>query len=209
MDQEPKPSGTDRNDGGPREGVWRRRVTVPGTQRIYRPGVQHVQARHALTDTSSPAKVGTAVDQEPVSKFPSDTGIAHAQQTGCSHVDAAWSAQLCRVASRAPHHDTFLGLKPRRFLELFHLARATALVEPAHPHQLRHGGASADAMHGNTDAALMERGSWSSTRSVARYRKPARYIRLLSLLSASQRAQVKTAPVQIVEIAQALLLKMK
>ena len=133
-----------------------------------------------------------------------------AKPIGCSHMDRAWLARLCQVVIRAPHRDaSLLGLKPRRFLELFHLARAAAQVEPAHPHQLRHGGASADAMHGNTDAALMERGSWSSTRSVARYRKPARYIRLLSLLSASQRAQVKTAPVQIVDIAQALVLKIK
>ena len=78
---------------------------------------------------------------------------------------------------------TLLDLTPARYLELFHLSRQLANVVDAHPHQLRHGGASADALIKASDATLMDRGNWGSVKSILRYRKPARYIRCLSKFS--------------------------
>ena len=117
-----------------------------------------------------------------------------------------WLEQLCHLLLQLPPCHHLLGLKPKRFLDLYHLSRDLGKVEQAHPHQLRHGGASMDAMAGRTDADLLDRGSWATQRSILRYRKPARYIRCLGLLSAEQVKLAKLCPRLIVEKVKALLL---
>ena len=64
----------------------------------------------------------------------------------------------------------------RRWSGLFHLSRATAQIGAAVLHRLRHGGATMDALAGASDAILMERGLWGSSKAVLRYRRPKRYI---------------------------------
>ena len=54
------------------------------------------------------------------------------------------------------------------------------------PHELRHTGASADAIAGGSELALQRQGRWASTQSVKRYMKPGRYLRRLASLTAAQ-----------------------
>ncbi len=51
-----------------------------------------------------------------------------------------------------------------------------------------------DADGGATDLTIMNRGRWRSLRTVARYRKPAAYLRALSALIVEQQAVARTAP---------------
>ena len=55
------------------------------------------------------------------------------------------------------------------------------------PHRLRHGGASLDALSGKPRSYIKHRGRWQSTKSVDRYMKHGRYLRMLGLLSDQQR----------------------
>ena len=88
------------------------------------------------------------------------------------------------------------------------MARAAASVEPATPHQMRHGAASADTLAGAGDATLLGRGSWQNIRSLRRYRKPACYVRKLHLLSSSQRAAAGAAPEAILHLMGLILKKL-
>ena len=72
------------------------------------------------------------------------------------------------------------------YVRLFHLSRKLASLAPSHPHRLRHGGASADAVLNVQDLTIQQRGRWASIKSVARYRRPALYLRQLALLSPNQ-----------------------
>ena len=94
--------------------------------------------------------------------------------------------------------DRLLEMSSARYLQLWHLGRQLANVERATPHALRHGAASMDALYGVSDSCLLERGPWSTLPSVQLYRKPARYIRKLALLSAKQVQQSQGAPQRIV-----------
>ena len=75
----------------------------------------------------------------------------------------------------------------------------------ATPHQLRHEGASADAMLTLSDAETMNRGGLRDPRSLKRYRRPAKYVRRLELLSISQRALAAATPEFFVSKAEAIL----
>ena len=114
--------------------------------------------------------------------------------------ERAWIAGLCPLLLKLhPANGLLLGLTQRRWLELFHLSRASAQVGAAVPHRLRHGGASMDALAGTSDGALMERGPWGSPKAVLRYRRPGRYIKQLALLTPEQRRQCANLPAQIME----------
>ena len=69
----------------------------------------------------------------------------------------------------------------------------------ATPHQLRHGGASADGLRQVSDQELMSRGTWASAKSLTRYRQPARYLRRLALLTPQQIASASAAPAMLVK----------
>ena len=86
-----------------------------------------------------------------------------------------------------------------RYLSRWHLSRQLGRQERAHPHRLRHGAASADAMNHATDLTLMERGPRATIRGVARYTTPARYLHQLSLLSEEYLARARGAPQRIVQ----------
>ena len=125
---------------------------------------------------------------------------------GVTHPDRRWLIQLLPFARQLSQQSKLLfDMSYSRYLSLFHLARKLGKQERAHPHQLRHGGASADAMHGASDCSLMERGPWATVRGVARYRKPARYLHQLSLLSEADIRQARTSPRRIVDAVVAMM----
>ena len=61
------------------------------------------------------------------------------------------------------------------------------------PHRLRHGGASVDALQGKPSTYIKHRGRWTSSKSVSRYMKHGRYLRMMSLLSDQQRNSSRKA----------------
>ena len=67
-------------------------------------------------------------------------------------------------------------------------------VLPMTPHAFRHGGASADAfLETRSIDMIKERGLWAHPRSVARYKKPARYLKMLSSIPAAQQARARAS----------------
>ena len=68
------------------------------------------------------------------------------------------------------------------YLKLAMYTTELTKLKPFTLHQLRHGGASADALHGCTDLSIQERGGWASIKSVMRYRSSGKYLRALRRL---------------------------
>ena len=135
-------------------------------------------------------------------------GFDWSKTIGTTHAAREWLSSVCSILADSPcTENSLLGLSAKRYAELFKLARAAASVEPATPHQMRHGAASADALAGVGDATLLGRGPWQSIKSLRRYRKPARYIRKLHLLSPSQRAAAEAAPEAILHLMNSILKK--
>lgn len=87
--------------------------------------------------------------------------------------------------ARLPHHA-----RPHKELDVAHLR--------LHPHSLRHGGASVDALSGHRDLpTIQHRGQWSHVNSVARYRKPGVYNRILNSFPANVLARARLAESQL------------
>ena len=76
-------------------------------------------------------------------------------------------------------------------------AAQEANLDAVVPHQLRHGGASMDALALVSDAEMLARGPWSSPSSLVRYRRPAKYLRAVAQLSPEQTAAALTARTRI------------
>ena len=110
-----------------------------------------------------------------------------------------------RLAKISKPDEFLLGMTASRFQQLFRMSRMAAAQPAAHPHQLRHGGASADGLIGLGDASMLERGNWKSIRSISRYRQPSRYIRQLSILGPSQLVLAAQAPFLILAKVAALM----
>ena len=110
-----------------------------------------------------------------------------------------WLTGLCSALKKTPTSSSLLlGLREARYVYLFHHGRKLGNLPASHPHRLRHGGASADALlPGISDLTLQDRGSWATAKSVQIYRQPARYLRQLALLSHSQIALAAVAPTEI------------
>ena len=102
-----------------------------------------------------------------------------------------------------------LQMAPARYSAIWHYACELACLPRANLHRLRHGGASADAIAGLDDAAMLERGSWRSTRSIARYRRPGRYLLQLSRLTPCQLASAEGAPPRILQLMRELVKQCK
>ena len=92
-----------------------------------------------------------------------------------------------------------LGAAAVEYERLYRESGQAAGLPHSTPHQMRHGGASADAITSSTDLTLTERGGWASTKSVRRYRQPAKYLRRLELLSPAQRQLAPLLPEAIKE----------
>ena len=129
-----------------------------------------------------------------------------ARSIGTSHASRGWLVELCPLLlAVSKGSSSLLSLTARRYLELFHAARGLAAVEPGHPHQMRHGGASMDALNGATNTSLLDRSGWTSTKSIMRYRKPARYIKCLARLTRPQLQAFSGASMEIVKKMRALV----
>ena len=114
----------------------------------------------------------------------------------------SWLAQLCPILKRlAPNDPRLIPLTQKRYVSLFRRAFALANLPQCTPHQLRHGGASADGMLGFSDAEIMIKGGWRSPASIQRYRRPARYLRQLSALTPIQLSTARASPPAIIKLA--------
>ena len=136
-------------------------------------------------------------------------GFDWSKTIGTTRPARHWLSSECSILAGAPcTENSLLGLSAKRYAELFKMARAAASVEPATPHQMRHGAASADTLAGAGDATLLGRGPWQNIRSLRRYRKPACYVRKLHLLPSSQRAAAGAAPETILHLMGLILKKL-
>ena len=117
---------------------------------------------------------------------------------GGSNARRSWLSQLCPLLSRSRKEGdlTLLQLVGPMYVRLFHASGVLAACPRRVPHQLRHGGASADAIGGCSDLMITERGSWSSVKSVQRYRSEGRYMRALHQLTAVQLVEAERAPTE-------------
>ena len=118
---------------------------------------------------------------------------------GATHNDREWIVKLMRPLAGMPRKMTkLLDMIVSRYHHLKALGRRLPGLGPAKPHQMRHGGASMDALTGCIqDLDMADRGRWKSLQSVRRYRKPAAYLRRLSSLSPEQRSLAIVAPGEI------------
>eukprot|EP00928_Gymnodinium_smaydae_P087350 TRINITY_DN71625_c0_g1_i1.p1 TRINITY_DN71625_c0_g1~~TRINITY_DN71625_c0_g1_i1.p1 ORF type:complete len:1268 (-),score=122.33 TRINITY_DN71625_c0_g1_i1:277-3549(-) len=85
-----------------------------------------------------------------------------------------------------PSNSAILPVKLSTLSSVMKAARKRLGLPPAVPHQLRHGGASADvALEDLSLLEVQQRGCWTSAASVQRYSKPGRYLRALANLPQS------------------------
>ena len=135
----------------------------------------------------------------------SKTGLQdHTVAVGSTHASREWLNKLASTLSKWNMQEKQLfPLSPTLYRDLFNASREALHMDKAHPHQLRHGGASQDGMTTDVkDMTLQERGGWRSSKSIMRYRKEAAYLRRLQTLTPVQirRAQTSYALVcQLVE----------
>ena len=130
------------------------------------------------------------------------------KSVGCASCVRAWVTQLCPLlAAQRPRPDMLFPLVYTTYLEYFHLSGVLANVVPGHPHQMRHGAASMDALAGAQDLSLLERGNWKSIKSVQRYRQPGPYMRRLQKLSTAQMSLAAEAPSQIMIMIRKIMIR--
>ena len=125
---------------------------------------------------------------------------------GCSNPRRRWVSELaglCALRRRGSQHLFTLSL--REFENSLTILAEQAALPKRVPHQLRHGGASADAIDGLEDVPLQSRGRWASPKSVLRYRKPGRYLRELALLTPAQLRLARPAESTLLRDLRALL----
>ena len=131
-----------------------------------------------------------------------------------THSERAWLSEVAEALHRtATSSPMLVPMTPHMYLQLFKLARELAKLKGySHPHQLRHGGASMDAMQTGPDRMTdIDLGAtspghrlaraldqWSATQSIRRYRQEAPYLRRLHSLSSSDLTLASSAPAVIV-----------
>ena len=112
-------------------------------------------------------------------------------EVGGTHPRRAWLSPLMALLAQPDSVDPrLLKLDSEIYTRLFHSSRTLAALPASHPHRLRHGGASMDGLNKLGDLEMQRRGQWRSPKSLARYRKPGRYLRQLDLLSSAQLTRV-------------------
>ena len=92
---------------------------------------------------------------------------------------------------------SLLGVTSSEYQQAFHSSRKLSALPSAGLHQLRHGGASMDALVGCSIAEIQSRGRWTSPNSVVRYKRTAPYLRRLETLSVEQMQTVERAPTEL------------
>jgi hypothetical protein len=110
--------------------------------------------------------------------------------------ERAWLKELLPLLRRRrPKQGLLFDITPNDWVSLFAESREATGLKKANPHQLRHGGASADAMQKPPppDLELMGRGDWSQPKSVKVYRRTGIYARRMQMLTPGQRATAATA----------------
>ena len=133
-----------------------------------------------------PSYAGDAVED-------ADAG-RHGQHRNLTSSQKVADSCRCRVAQGWLDGRLITFDAPQVFHRLFMQSRAAAGLERSHLHRLRHGGASADALlQSLTDLDIATRGRWASLKSVARYRRPARYLRALESLPQGSIRRAKEA----------------
>ena len=186
----------------PAERVWVASAMLIGFD-VYARGGDMMNLRRCELLPPSPVTTSWSLTMWPsteteVSKVGSQDDTKY---LGATNADRAWLAQLCRPLLSMSRRSPYLfPITQRRYLRLFHLAHSLANVPASHPHRLRHGGASADALAQCSDLCLMERGPWRSVQSIMRYRRPARYLRQLALLTPRQVSLAADAPTTIISL---------
>ena len=130
----------------------------------------------------------------------------HSVLVGCSHPARKWLNNVVGLLQSSPVDGTsLLGIDAKLYRRLFAATTAAAAVPRATPHQLRHGGASADALERLSDLEMLTRGGWRHVNSLRRYRLPAKYARRLALLTVEQRALAASTPAFFTARARAVL----
>ena len=179
--------------------VFSRRGEMTGARRSeLRPPTPGIRGQFALwTLTLFPE------DRAPTSKTgrQDDTVVV-----GSSDPARAWIAKLMPLLASSKHPGPLLlAVSQSLYDKIYKQAGVRAGLPPSTPHQMRHGGASVDAINSCSDMSLLERGRWASTMSLKRYRRPAKYLRRLALLSAAQKRSARTAPAEIMRLASGIL----
>ena len=129
---------------------------------------------------------------------------------GSTNSRRRWSAHVCTMILQVPSRSAFLSqMTTERYQQLWRAACRLAGLPQVNLPRLRHGGASADALAAVSDAEMLGRGPWASVQSIRRYRRPARYIKQLGLLSAEQVARAETSPSHVVRLMKLLLGEMR
>ena len=195
------------------------REEVPGVKLRAGRFLTATAARPASAGTGAPAHLRHFLHSRPRDLTPSAAIVAHGSrfwaitffpasrsassktftQDDSVHIGQpnprrAWLGQVAAALYTRPRDGPMFSVSLTQ-LETAFATAARALELPSRvPHQLRHGGPSADAATGVTsEFAIQVRGRWASQRSVARYMKAGRYSRMLAQLSSSQRAKATQA----------------
>ena len=109
--------------------------------------------------------------------------------------DREWICKLLPSFARMPRlDDNLLGVNAQVHKNIFHYSRELAAFPRAGLHQLRHGGASMDALAGCDVTGIQDRGRWTSAKSMERYKRTAPYLRKVQALSKSQLKTADEAP---------------
>ena len=99
-------------------------------------------------------------------------------EIGVTDPNRAWLQELCPALKKMSRKNPLLLDMPvSTYLLLFRSAVKTLNEGHIHPHQLRHGGASADGALKVPELTMLMRGRWAARNSLLRYMKPAQYLR--------------------------------
>ena len=128
-------------------------------------------------------------------------------EVGATDPNRAWLQHLCpALKAMARTTPLLLDMTASTYLNLFRRAVKSVRGGHFHPHQLRHGGASADGALKVPELTMLMRGRWAARKSLLRYMRPAQYLRQLEKFSKSNLVSVDAAVARLrLELPKALL----
>ena len=119
-------------------------------------------------------------------------------EIGVTDPNRAWLQELCPALKKMSRKTPLLLDMPvSTYLLLFRRAVKTLNEGHIHPHQLRHGGASADGALKVPELTMLMRGRWAARNSLLRYMKPAQYLRQLEKFTTSALKHVEKTVVRL------------